>query len=257
MLDDRMTRSYTSLTERQTLEPDTSLVKTYVLDAHLLKSDTHTSARQLPRRLFSTSQRLPPTRVRETDATTLFTLDSKIRPQPVTAFPDFTNPRYWLLHSMSGSSAMDWFVDRFVTNTPDLDRVWLPAMLLEQIAGLGSLRGLGLDYDRRAVPDVDFQDTSTSVEFLKMQLWGNRAREVLRLLRETAAFPHGKITARGTSFQSHLTLVSLVTEEYGSRIRNLERDFALGSMTHEGRVELTGEPINFLFDRSTSKTSAR
>ena len=70
-----------------------------------------------------------------------------------------------------------------------LDSAWLPAQLLQSAGWLGSLRGLGLGFDRRRLQDVDFDAPDAPVEFLKMQLWGNRASEVLDLLRNPVAFP--------------------------------------------------------------------
>jgi hypothetical protein len=137
-----------------------------------------------------------------------------------------------------------------------------------------------LDYDRREVPDVKFDAEGAPVEFLKMQLWGNRAGEILRVLRNEGAFPEsttlskvkvkhwldhqadedsfslsdvkfdGKITARGTSFQSHISLVSTVARDYSRNINDFETRFALHFERQEnGRTELMGEPLSIIFRR--------
>ena len=86
---------------------------------------------------------------------------------------------------------MDWMIQKLIKSSPELDRAWLSADFLEYISKLGSFRGLNLDYDRRMLfhPD-DSKSLKMPLEFLKMQLWGDKAAEVLRILRDKRAFPH-------------------------------------------------------------------
>jgi len=283
LLNERMTRTYTTLSERQELEPDTSLVKTYLLEAHLPESGKPAGSEALAEVALAerTFGRVSRTRVHRADEPALLSVETTVRNEHVVMYLDFTNPRYWLLHSMGSSNAMDWLIDRLVTASPELDRAWIPADLLERVSAMGSFRGLSLDYDRRVVPDVDFQSPAAPVEFLKMQLWGNKAGDILRILREQEAFPHettlakvkvkfwlsgevdgefslddikydGKVTARGTSFQSHIALVSHVYEAYAQQIGKLEESYALGAYESDGRLSLEGAPVNLLLDRPIS-----
>jgi len=280
ILSDRMTRTYTTLSERQELEPDTSLVKTYMVEAHLSASAEPSQAQNLARSAFSPAAfgKASHVKIYTSGEPTLLSVEATVKSEQVTIYVDFTNSRYWVLHSMASSDAADWMIDRLVSSGPDLDRAWLPADFLESISQLGSFRGLNLDYDRRVVPDVDFQSPHVPVEFLKMQLWGNKAGDVLEILRKKGAFPHettlskvkvkfsldeatneefslddikydGKVTARGTSFLSHIGLVSRVYETYAEQIQNLEKKYALRRNTCGDRLSLEGSPINFLFDR--------
>jgi hypothetical protein len=154
--------------------------------------------------------------------------------------------------------------------------------LLEGVADAGVFKGLHLDYDRRPVPDVEFDVPEAPVEYLKMQLWGNRAREILGILRQPNAFADattlskvkikhyldeavdldsfsldeikwdGKITARGTSFQSHINLVNSIYRSYSDRVRSFEQRFSLryGSDPVDGqRSPITGESVNITFSR--------
>jgi hypothetical protein len=178
---------------------------------------------------------------------------------------------------MSSSAAIDYAIDRLVSWGPDLDRAWLPADLLESVSTLGSFRGLGLDYDRRKIPDVDFADPAAPVEFLKMQLWGNKAADILRILRDQGAFPHettlakvkvkyaqdpeapdeftlddvkydGKVTARGTSFESHVSLLREVYDKYARPVRDLEDTYAMQFSANDQGARVSGQPICFLLD---------
>ena len=98
-----------------------------------------------------------------------------IKDEHIIIYIDYTNPRFWILHSLGSSSKLDWLSNRLIKISPELDRAWLSANFLEYISNLGSFRGLSLDYDRRNVPDVDFQAHDAPIELLKMQLWVNRA----------------------------------------------------------------------------------
>jgi len=282
LLSERMTRTYTTLSERQKLEPDTSLVKTYLLEAHLSESAEPEQTLEFAERIFSeqsigSSSQLQQVRIHRTDEKTLLSIDMKFRNEHLVIYVDFTNPRFWFLHSMGSSKPLDWLIKRLVKAHPELDRAWLPIDLLECISNMGSFRGLGLDYDRRAISDVDFDSPNAPVEFLKMQLWASNAKRVLRTLRDDA-FPNdttlskvrikfwlngepdkdfslddikynGKVTARGTSFQSHITLVSRIYEEYANQIRKVEKEHALKVHQSDGRVSFDGSPINLLFKR--------
>ena len=197
---------------------------------------------------------------------------------------DASDTRFWLLHSVSKSVAADRILQRVIANDSRLDSAWLPMQLLEQVAEMGFFRGLGLDYDRREVPDVDFNSPDAPVEFLKMQLWGNsRARDVLRVLRGPNAFADattlskvrvkhwhdpaidqdsfslddvkwdGKITARGTSFQSHINLVTTLYRAYATKIKGFGADLryetARGANPKKAPSSVSGEPLNITFGR--------
>jgi len=62
----------------------------------------------------------------------------------------------------------DRILRRVIANDYHLDSAWLPMQLLERVADMGSFRGLHLDYDRREVPDVEFDVPDAPVEYLKM-----------------------------------------------------------------------------------------
>lgn len=285
-LNERMNRTYSTLSERQELEPDTSLVKTYLLEAHFPESADPLRAREFAEKAFSwqsfeNTPRLQQLSINQTEENTLLCASMKYNREPLTIYLDFTNPRYWLLHSMGGSSALDWLIDRLVKVYPELDHAWLSADFLEYVSNIGSFRGLGLDYDRQLIPDVDFDSSGSPVAFLKMQLWASNARRILQTLRDKEAFPNdttlskvkvkfglndesdedfclddvkynGKITARGTSFQSHITLVSKIYEEYANQICRLEEKYSLRVHQNNERLSLDGEPINLLFERPIS-----
>jgi len=280
LLHDRMNKTYSTLLERQELEPETSLVKTYLVEAHLREDASFDEVHNLLATNF-TSDVIGEHRsalVHRMQDETLFTLATNYKREPITIFVDASNTRFWLLHSMNSSIALDWLVDRLVRTGQDLDSAWIPVDLLEWASKHGAFRGLGLDYDRRLVPDVDFEAPGAPVEFLKMQLWGNKAGEVLRILREEGAFPsettlskvkvkywlsrdrgdefsiddikyNGKVTARGTSFQSHITFVGNVYRRYAELIRTIEERFSLGWSLTDGRVDLQGELVNLFFAR--------
>jgi len=173
---------------------------------------------------------------------------------------------------MDHSTAVDWVVDRLTSAAPQLDTAWLPVALLEAAARRGSFRGLGLDYDRRPLLDSD-DDEAEGVSYFKMQLWGNRAQDVLARLRQDRAFPHettlakvkvkswldghdgafsvddikfnGKVTARGTSFQCHNDLVTGLYRRYAAMIRGIEAAGRVRWETDGPRTRLRGSAVHF------------
>jgi len=278
-LEEVMSHAYAQLEERQRLEADTSLVKTYLLEAHRLRSSTHDQVLRTLKDNFTPHvlQAKATTRVHETGEELFFNLEVRRGDEAAVFYLDASNTRFWIVHSTAKSLFVDPLIQKLIANTYEFDSAWLPIQLLEKIAQMGSLRGLGLDYDRRPVPDVDFEQQAAPVQFLKMQLWGNRAGDVLRILRAREAFPDsttlskvkvkywldhnrdslfsiadikydGKITGRGTSFQSYITLLSSLYKGYAERIQQYEKQFEIRyEVTNNDRLSVKGEPLNIIF----------
>lgn len=278
-LEEVMSHAYAQLEERQRLDADTSLVKTYLLEAHALRGATHGAVlRRVQANIAPEVLRAKGNfRVHETDEELFFNVDFRYRDESAVLYIDASDTRFWLVHSAGRSVFVDPLIQRLVSNTYDFDSAWLPTQLLEKVSQMGLLRGLGLDYDRRPVPDVDFEVPSAPVQFLKMQLWGNRAEDVLGVLRAREAFPgsttlskvkvkhwldrddgtlfsvsdikyDGKVTGRGTSFQSYMTLISSLYSQYAQTIQRHEDQFGIRhEVGLDGRLAVTGEPLNIFF----------
>lgn len=274
ILDQSMNSSYASLLDNQQLESENSLIKTYLIEAHMSEEAKQVdldnfieqlSLTQLPRKVKA--------KIEPTNDSTLFHLSTIIDNEPIIIYIDVSNPRFWVMHSTNKSTALDWLLDRLIKEKQLLDRAWIWPELLKQLSNRGSFRGLGLDYDRRVMPDVDFE-TKKVVEYMKMQLWGMQAEEVLKVLSDK--FPQvttlakvkikywlthtgqesfsiddvkfdGKITARGTSFLSHISLVSDLYKQYSDVIKTIENKYALKWEPGEHRTRLSGEALSFQF----------
>ena len=285
-LEEVMSHAYTELEERRRLETQTSLLKTYLLEAH----SESTGQRDILRLLQTAFGReglgeRSEAHVKEGNEEFFYIVNAQWATNSAEFYVDASDQRFWVLHSTSNSTKTDRILRRVIANEPRIDSAWLPVQLLEQVADMGIFRGLGLDYDHRKVPDVDFEAPGAPVEYLKMQLWGNRAREVLETLRDTDAFAEattlskvrvkhwldpaedrdsftlddvkwdGKITARGTSFPSHVNLVSAVYRAYAERVKALESRFSVRyemtqvANSRRTHYHVSGEPLNVTFSR--------
>jgi len=278
IMDQVMNQTYSSLYDSQEL--DTSLVKTYLVESHL---DEDASQISIENYLESITQaplsRNARFQVQSTNDSGLFALTANYKSELVVFYVDLSNPRFWLLHSANHSTSLDDLLLKLIKENEGLDRAWIWPELLNRIAQKGQFKGLSLDFDRRVLPDTDFQ-LDDSVEYLKLQLWGLQAPKVLQILGRE--FPNsstlskvkikywlsgqtnnlfsiddiksdGKITARGTSFQSHLALISSLYGDYQAAIKGIETKYALGWHEHEGGAAvLSGEPLNFVFDKPIS-----
>ncbi|MGB8540805.1 MAG: hypothetical protein WCD49_04125 [Candidatus Acidiferrales bacterium] len=273
-----MSHAYEQLEERQRLEASTSLVKTYLIEAHALGQANHERVLRTIRGKFTPEVlgTRRPVRIRQTEDQMFFNVQIGNENDNTFFYVDASNPRFWLVHTASKSTIADPLVQKLILNTEDFDNTWLPIQLLTRIAGFGILRGLGLDYDRRAVPDIDFEQPAAPVQFLKMQLWGNRSQDVLAILSGREAFPDattlskvkvkylldrqdeafciadikydGKITGRGTSYQSYIGLVTNLYRDYARRILDFEQRFTISvESRNENHFRFVGEPLNFVF----------
>ncbi len=282
-LEERMVGTYATLRSEQGLRFESSLVKTYLVEARASEGTDQEGIRTLAASIFKNpalGARINSTVVLDTHDETLLPVVADVvinrRRENVLAYVDLSDPRFWLVHSMATSNATDFLIDRAVAAGPELDRAWLPANLLEAATRLGSFRGLNLSYDRREIPDIDFGEPD-AVEFLKMQLWGPVAATILEILRDQKVLRNqttlskvkvkfwlergnddvfslddirydGKVTARGTSFQSHIGIVTDVYRRYSAVVRGIEDAYAIVHSSEEARLRIDGEPITFLID---------
>lgn len=274
---ERMSGAYDELRATQRLEQRTTLVKSYVIEAHHREVEDGASA-WMSRVLGETHLgSIEQPAVTRTEDPHLFTVEARTRSGPVLLYVDTADSRYWFAHSLSGSTAVDQLIDRLTRGHAAIDRAWFPADLLERVSGLGSFRGLGLDFDRRPLGDLGEDEAQVQpVEFLKMQLWGTRADAVLDKLREVDAFPgqttlskvrvkywlsegdselfavddvkwDGKTTARGTSFDSHNDLLTTVARAYEGGVRRIETEYAIRPDGDGDAARFTGAPLVFAF----------
>ena len=277
---DRMNKAYEDLTEDQKLEYEVNMAKVYLIEAHLAPDTPHDKVFGFLSNSLSEfqAQHGNEASARETDEERFFNAQIRAEDETVDFFIDASDPRFWLVHSMDKSKIIDPLLDKLASGGHELDKAWMPVQLLRHVAGLGVLRGLSLEFDRREIPDVDFEASGAPAEFLKMQLWGNKASKVLSILSHEEAFPHettlskvkvknwanldddsestiddikydGKITARGTSFHSHITLITDLYRKYSGKIREIESDYSISYDVEEQRLSVRGDPINIVFKK--------
>ncbi|MDD4923426.1 MAG: hypothetical protein PHF74_01150 [Dehalococcoidales bacterium] len=276
-LDDRMNKTYSQLYETQELEPDTSLIKTYLLEAHLNENASYETLQEF---LYSISQgylrQKHNLKIESSyDDPTLFQLTAFYNKEAIKIFLDASNPRFWILHSTNMSISLDWFIDRLIKEHQHIDRTWFWPEILYRLSKKGVFKGLGLDYDYRPIVDENSELTN-SVEYLKMQLWGTAAKDVYNILNEQFPFSttlskvkikhwlssqesndftiddfkyDGKVTARGTSFMSHLSLISNTYTEYISTIHNIEQNYSIKVNSINENVNIGGKALNFYFPK--------
>lgn len=280
LLDARMNRTYETLRADQTVEKKASLVKSYMLEAHTSDGADFERSFGLLNDLAEKSPLETKPKISKTDDPSLVRMNAASRHGEVELYMDYSNPRYWIAHSTSPSNALDDVLRKTVASSTELDRVWLPADFLGHLTTMGNFRGLGLDFDRRRVvddPEAD-PDESDSVSFLKMQLWGNKAARVLDVLSAQGAFPHettlskislkywantedreqfaiddvkftGKVTVRGTSFDSHLNFITYILRRYGAVVGHIEENFSMRAEGGGENSHVAGEPIDFTLGR--------
>src|SRR5262249_17969885 len=114
-LDERMRNTYEDLQARQALESDSSLVKTYLLEAHVPSGAKGSAALSLLKKVVSRveDERGATSRVRNTDDDVLFEVRSGSEPR-LSLFIDTSNPRFWVAHSANNSVNVDRLVRQLV-----------------------------------------------------------------------------------------------------------------------------------------------
>lgn len=286
LFEERMRREYSDDSKLRRNEVDTSLLKTYLIEAHLHRDAPAPEAERLARRIFTPAVLGEKTKVyvARADGDSLLTVNVETPGGLVDLCLDYADRRYWIIHTISGSAASDRVMRRAVRAGPELDKAWIPTEMLERVATLGKFKGLGLDFDRRAIREDEETAENKSISYLKMQLAGDRSQDILSLLRRDDAYgsetaiakvklqywdnsdrPHefsvdevkydGRIAARGTSFDSHHALVMRLYNAYQSRIDRFETVYGLHAVHHESCVHVEGGPITLQFSRPIRQLS--
>lgn len=262
-LADAMYSSYDRYRAEQKLEPDTGLLKSYLVEAHVAIKDESphdkiwTFLQQLAGHLRF--------QVHESEDETLFNI---IHGKDI-YYLDISDARFWIMHTLSLSTRADRFRSNLIKLSPLLDSAWLSAQFLYGITNFGHFRGFGAIHDE--TPLMVDKAAEPEVESMHLRLWGGGAATVLDSLRNSKALTHslalssvrlkywlprfedeavidnftfdGKVTALGKSFASHTNLVSKVHSHYIGIIRSIEEDLPIKFVPKDGVPTLEGHPI--------------
>ncbi|MGH7453704.1 MAG: hypothetical protein ACRENG_20310 [bacterium] len=245
-LQSQMQTAYRELREKQRLEFESSLVKSYIFEVDLPADLSDSRKKQDRLKTFieevfgSVRNGNEQLTVEAKEEDGFYELSLNSREQELILYLDtMTNSRFWQGFSISNSQPLDVWLETITKTRSEFDFVWLWPSFLEAIQKRGLPCGFGLDYDYRKFEDGD-SDTTT---YLKMQLWGGSdTAELYNLLKGTPKFHDkivlskvrlkefgdsnkdlfalqdikytGKFTARGTDFSTHTATLSFVRSEY-------------------------------------------
>lgn len=268
-LQSRLTGEYATGTAGQPSGGNAIPVKTY-----LVESDCAINADADEEISFEPALREPlaepilqlryPARIHPSGDYGLFTIEGPYRGKaPVFLYADCTNPRFWLIHTLTNSETADWIIGRLTGAGTRLARVALPGQLLERLAELGSLQGLITAYDRRMLTHDGTGPGGT--DFMSVQMWGAQSRRVLSLLRSDSSLSEclslsrvhvrywpdeerrdafclddihcdGRLEARGTSFAAHLHLVDTLRYSYQQHVETIESRYRVHTDSGPGTL---------------------
>lgn len=193
-------------------------------------------------------------------------------------FIDVLDPRFWLIHSMSNAARVQRLLHALVWRSPDLDWCWFSQDVLNRMQGDGETRWFRSDFRG----DELLAGGPAGARRLKVQLEGDNAEELLRILQRSAAYQssaalttvalhlanpdlgyvdeaahyRGRFVARGDSFALHLGFVSRWVQEYAAAVRKAESDHQIvwhrvgdsDAFNYSGRTAMIrfGRPIKSL-----------
>lgn len=279
-LQSQMQTAYRDLKEKQRLESESTLIKSYLFEVDLPKELVGSKVNEDKLREFvegifgEREHKESRVEVKPREETGFFEIYCSMRGREMFLYLDTaTNPRFWEGFSISKSTNLDTWFYNVVSTRSEFDFVWLWPAFLEKIQKRGRPRGFGLDYDYRKFESGEEEATT----YLKMQIWGGSETEDLyKHLRSHHQFRNkivlskirmkefgdsssqdefaiqdvkytGKFTTRGTSFATHARTLSLVRSEYEDKIQFLEDSYSLRwKEGKKGEVILEGFAIHFI-----------
>jgi hypothetical protein len=270
-----MSSSYARLRAARALEFEEGLLKTYCVEADVAAgaADTHDRIRSFLRELGNGGR----FSVHDTDEPNFYLLlVSSQRDAPADVYSlDATDPRFWLIYTLTVTSRSDTFVRRRLTGSTKLDSAWFPVQLFEQGGTLGSLIGFGAQFDDESLTAEGEESSS-----IAMRLTGSLAPNARQALQDSELRPFfslsalrirrrqpegvvndwiyssGKFTSVGDSFSAHAVIVSsLFRDLYRSKIVDvLEERASVGLAVQNQTTRYRGEALTLQVPRSLGDT---
>ncbi len=280
-LEEQMNASYRQVLGSSRLDYESNYLKTYLLELDADAMGARGLSAEALRDLFT----VPPTRshgevrptVRETDEAGFLTVEWGTSP-PLLLYVDAVTDersRFIITHTLSDAAATDSVLGRIVNRKAHVDQTWFWPAFLEETQSYGDFRGMGVHYDRRrferaagvADPDDHFAmqlsggrvtrevysflrdhdeiGPRTVVDKVKLKYWADRNQAGEFALEDI--YLSGKFTARGTSFASHMDLVTRSIARYAETVDRLEAEHRIRYVpTEGGGVEVAGSPVYFV-----------
>jgi len=258
LLESRMRKTYEKLKEEQELEAGENLLKTYVIESNL---DSIALLQKVDEFQI---------KIERTKDETLYIMKVQKDGKPHSTFyVDISDPRFWILHTLSRSERTDQFISKFVfAISNNLDFPWFDTYFLEDLVKNGIFRGFTLKFEEKIM-----DDEKIPVKSLSMRLWGEAASRILDVLRRDVNLKYStalsgvglkhifdsngdfvieditynaKFTARGTTVDGHLFIVRKVIGEYKRKLKTIEQNSIKYEILDLG-YKILGEPVAILF----------
>lgn len=262
-----MSNTYDKLRKEGELEFGQNLLKTYIIESNTSPQKIRNS---LDYAGYTTS-------IQETEEKTLFTLQvankkniDKKEQKPINFYLDAFDPRFWLLHTTGKSTTTDAIIKRTINMLANgLDHPWFTRTFLEQTAEKSIFRGLSIRYD-----DIFIRDEESPIKQLSMKLWGTAASEVLQTLKNNPKLSHsisisgvgirrsyddnfviddinywGKFTAKGTSIDGHLQILSELKSKYSATLHFIEEEFCIERTFTGAGYSFKGHPMTITLSK--------
>jgi len=281
-LEQQMNRSYRQVLDTGILLSDSPFLKSFIFEfdwepGNLGKDEAAYLKDSLTIPSGNAARQPSPPTIRETAESGFYQVQWHWRRgRPTLLYLDTASDpqrRFWLGYSLAEAADLNVVVERLAQRVPAFDRAWLWPSFLESTQDRGEFRGIGLDYDYRRFENREGATDSTN--YFKVQIWGGPGtREILNFIgghedfrgrtvlakvrmkfwddpndRDRFALEdikyNGKFLCRGTSFDSHQSLLSETRNLYAEKIRAIESRHVIRAVDEADRLSVEGDPVFF------------
>lgn len=262
-LENAMTNSYEKIKEEGEYDTYQNLLKTYIIESNV-------GLNELEKTIKSLGFGVTVTRTEDNTLSVVNIANNNIK---VTFFADSFNSRFWLLHTIGNSKSTDGIIRKTVgTQINGLDHPWFSTGFLENIVKNEKdiFRGLTLKYDDIFIKEED----SIPIKSLSMKLWGTAASNVLKSLKSDNDLKNsvsisgigikrnfdgnfiiedigswGKFTAKGTSIDGHLQILSELRKKYEETLKFIEDEIFIERKFNGVGYNLRGSSITIVLKK--------
>jgi len=265
-LEDIMTKTYEKIKEEGELEYEQNILKTYLIESNIPINALH--------EIYQNELTIS---IERTEDETLYIVSITKDNKKTEFYVDISDPRFWILHSVSKSSLTDTFVRKLVTPIMShLDHPWLDKKFLDYVKAKNAdyTRGIGIQYKYGKI----FPDEENGMEYFTMRAWGSLSENILKEIEKNEKLRHtlavtsigikkifenntttgtvvedinylGKFSVKGTSIQAHLDIVEDIERIYSNKLKVIEDEYCLFYEKKEHSIGIRGAPLLISFKR--------
>jgi hypothetical protein len=270
-LNHHISNTYKQLLENKKLDYESSILKTYLIEQDIPDKSNIEFHLKNNFILKDSATEIEPI-IKRTRDDELFNISYKLSNNDyLNCYLDISDARIWNLYTLGKSIYADKLSAR-ISQSTFFDNLWLYHNFLNSLKELGSIRGYNLNFDFKKFNSdedlspvlkmrlsgvkqtekvfdhlSDITELKTNISISRIKIKSFQEDDYSKFIIDDIRYD-GKISARGTEINNHLTNLISIKRKYKLDLKNIEENYRFGWKNANGKISLEGFPIYFIFN---------